>query len=117
MSFPTSPTNDNSPFERSISGAALLFVTGRLAEPSLRQVLGQLATRFGFHFEVAVMGISVAALMKVEWLLRKLHVPPNIERVVLPGWCQGDLGRLQTKFGVPFERGPKDLLDLPEYFG
>ena len=95
----------------------LLFVTGRLAEPSLRSVLAPLAERVGFDYEIAVLGISVAALMHVNWVQRKLLVPPAINRVILPGWCSGDLTPLSTQFGLPFERGPKDLFDLPEYFG
>ena len=95
----------------------LLFVTGRLAEPSLRSVLTPLAERVGFDYEIAVLGISVAALMHVNWVKRKLLVPPMIDRVILPGWCSGDLTPLSTQFGLPFERGPKDLFDLPEYFG
>jgi dihydropteroate synthase-like protein len=54
--------------------------------------------------------------MHADWVRRKLHVPPEIERVVLPGWCQGDLATLQTHFGKAFERGPKDLRDLPQAF-
>lgn len=95
----------------------ILFVTGRLAEPSLRQVLAPLAQRLGFGYEVAVLGISVAALMRVDWVKRKLIVPEGIQRVIIPGWCQGDLQPLTDHFGVPFERGPKDLFDLPEHFG
>ena len=67
--------------------------------------------------EVAVLGISVAALMHVDFVRRKLQVPSQIDKVVLPGWCQGDLSQLETHFGKPFERGPKDLHDLPEFFG
>ena len=40
-----------------------LFVTGRLAEFALRQVLDDLAAEAGFTAEVAVLPISVAALM------------------------------------------------------
>ena len=50
-------------------------------------------------------------------LLRRLEVADHIDRVILPGWVQGDLRELEEKFGKPFERGPKDLQDLPEYFG
>lgn len=95
----------------------ILFVTGRLAEASLRQVLPTLADRVGFDFEVAVLGISVAALMRVDWVRRKLQMPEGIQRVIIPGWCGGELRALSDHFGVPFERGPKDLFDLPEYFG
>ena len=95
----------------------VLFVTGRLAEQPLRRVLGELKESAGFVPEVAVLGISVAALMHVELVRRKLAVAEHIARVILPGWCQGDLSELERQFGKPFERGPKDLHDIPEYFG
>lgn len=95
----------------------ILFVTGRLAEVSLRELLSRLATKVGFQYDVAVLGISVAALMSVDFVARKLEVSTPFDRVVLPGWCGGDLSSLAHKFGLPFERGPKDLFDLPEYFG
>ena len=95
----------------------LLFVTGRLAEASLRDVVGNLSNVFGFRYEIAVPGIQVAALLHVNLLLRRLQIPEHIDRVILPGWVQGDLDLLEEKFGKPFERGPRDLQDLPEYFG
>jgi dihydropteroate synthase-like protein len=63
------------------------------------------------------LGITVAALMHVDWIGRKLTVDANIDRVILPGWCQGDVGKLNTQFGRPVERGPKDLHELPEFLG
>ena len=95
----------------------ILFVTGRLAEPSLREVLAPLAARARFEYEVAVLGISVAALLRADWVRRKLTVPSGVQRVIVPGWCGGEMESLTAHFGVPFERGPKDLFDLPEFFG
>ena len=95
----------------------ILFVTGRLAEVSLRELLIRLAPKVGFEYDVAVLGISVAALMSVDFVARKLEMSAPFDRVILPGWCGGDLATLTQKFGSPFERGPKDLFDLPEYFG
>ena len=95
----------------------ILFVTGRLAEVSLRELLATLAPQVGFDYDIAVLGISVAALMSVDFVARKLEPPSGVDRVLLPGWCGGDLESLDQKFGTPFERGPKDMLDLPEYFG
>jgi dihydropteroate synthase-like protein len=95
----------------------ILFVTGKLAEPSLRRVVAALPEPAGSEYRIAVLGITVAALMHVDWLLRKLDDVSGVDRVILPGWCQGDIGILTRHFGVPFERGPKDLFDLPEYFG
>lgn len=95
----------------------ILFVTGRLAEASLRELLATLAPKVGFEYDVAVLGISVAALMSVDFVARKLDASQAADRVLLPGWCGGDLDSLAQKFGTRFERGPKDMFDLPEYFG
>ncbi len=95
----------------------ILFVTGRLAEASLREMVTRLSRQVGFQFEIAVPGIQVAALLDAELLRRRLHVGEHIDRVILPGWCQGSLEQLTAHFGRPFERGPRDLRDLPEYFG
>ena len=93
-----------------------LFVTGRLAEPALRRVLDELAPRVGFGFEVAVLPISVASLATTPWIARHLSVPAGIDRILLPGLCQGDLEALRGLTEVPAERGPKDLRDLPDFF-
>jgi len=95
----------------------ILFVTGKLAEPALRRVLADLAPRAGFDAEVAVLNITVAALMTANWVAR--HLPPGIaaERLILPGFCRGDISEVASSAGVATELGPKDLRDLPEYFG
>ena len=95
----------------------ILFVTGRLAERSLRRIVEELSPHLGFEYEVQTLGISVAALMHTDWVARKLNVNGRFDRVILPGWCGGDLESLSVKFNTPFERGPKDVFDLPEYFG
>lgn len=95
----------------------ILFVTGRLAAPALQDVVAPLAAQQGFDYEIAVVGITVAALMQSPWLARKLTVPAGISRVILPGWCGGSVDSLAERFGVPFELGPRDLFDLPQHFG
>ena len=95
----------------------ILFVTGRLAERGLREVVAGIAEKLGFRYEIAVPGIQVAALLHVSLLIKRLTVPQHVSRVILPGWCQGDLSELEQHFGKPFEPGPRDLYDLPEYFG
>lgn len=95
----------------------ILFVTGKLAESSLRKVLHPLAEDLGFEWDVVVLKISVAALMNVEWLERQLNIEGQFSRVILPGWVQGDVARLAERFGVSVERGPKNLFDLPEFLG
>jgi dihydropteroate synthase len=95
----------------------IVFITGKLAEFSLRRLVEKLSSEIGFDFAVTVLPISVAALMHVDWVARKLVLLQPADRVVLPGWCQGDPQMLSHRYGVPFERGPKDLHDLPDYFG
>ncbi|HEX6535749.1 MAG TPA: DUF6513 domain-containing protein, partial [Gemmatimonadaceae bacterium] len=101
--------------ERSAQPGHVLFVTGRLAEPALRHTLRAMAPAFAY--DVAVMHITVAALMTTPWIARSLVVPPDTDLVLLPGLCEGDPGVLAEKYGVRVEKGPKDLREIPEYFG
>jgi dihydropteroate synthase-like protein len=94
----------------------LLFVTGKLAEPSLRRTVAELAPRAGFDFSVAVLPITVVALANARWVAAHLTLPAGVDRVILPGLCAGDLGPVQALAGVPVQRGPNDLRDLPEFF-
>ncbi|HEY7311137.1 MAG TPA: DUF6513 domain-containing protein [Gemmataceae bacterium] len=92
----------------------LLFVTGKLAEPSLRRTLEELAPRAGFDFDIAVLPITVAALATTPWIARHLNIPAGVDRVILPGLCQGDMSALPALAAI--ERGPADLRDLPDFF-
>ncbi|MCS6865766.1 MAG: DUF6513 domain-containing protein [Gemmataceae bacterium] len=96
----------------------ILFITGKLAEPALRRVLEELAPKAGFEAHVAVLPITVAALMTTPWIAR--HLPPlpkPFDRVVLPGFCRGEVDEVAQAVGAPVVRGPVDLRDLPEFFG
>src|SRR5262245_58489269 len=98
--------------------AQVLFVTGKLAEPALRRTLAELAPRAGFDYAVEVLPITVVALATTPWIASHVSMPEGVERIVLPGLCQGDLGVLEERFpGVAIERGPEDLRELPEHFG
>src|SRR5262249_7965162 len=95
----------------------ILFVTGKLAERALRRLLADLGPKAGFEAEVAVLPISVAALLTTDWGANHLVVPSGAEGILLPGLCQGELEPLAQRTSLPAERGPKDLRDLPEFFG
>lgn len=94
----------------------ILFLTGKLAEPSLRKVLASMAPA-PFSFEVRNIGISVAGLMTAEMIRRRVTDLAGAQRVMVPGRCRGDLDALSSHFGTPFVRGPEELKDIPEYFG
>lgn len=95
---------------------SLLFLTGKLAEKSLHHVLENMQPT-PFKYRVAQMGVSVAALMTPELIARRLSDAGDADKIIVPGLCQGDLNMLTHKYGVPVERGPEDLKDLPQYFG
>lgn len=93
------------------------FVTGRLAEAALREVVQQLASEKGFPYSIGVMPITVAALMTPQWLLRHLQVPPQATMVIVPGYLQDHEATLAAAIGLPVRSGPRDLRQLPEFFG
>jgi dihydropteroate synthase-like protein len=87
-----------------------------LAEKSLRQVLASIQPA-PFKYRVTQIGVSVAALMTPELIVRRLPDIGDASKVIVPGLCCGDLTILEEKYGVPVVRGPVDLKDLPQYFG
>ncbi|MCE9547045.1 MAG: DUF6513 domain-containing protein, partial [Planctomycetia bacterium] len=99
------------------SGRRLHFVTGRLAEHSLRAILARTAPQVGFQYTIDVLGITVAALMTPAWMAVRIRVPKEADTVIVPGYCDGDLSPLEAAAGVPVIRGPRDLRRLPDFFG
>ena len=94
----------------------ILFITGKLAEKSLRRTLDGMSAR-SFEYDIRVLGVAVAALMTGEMIRRRLDDITGFDRVFLPGRCRGDIDALSEHFAVPFVRGPEELKDLPRYFG
>jgi dihydropteroate synthase-like protein len=93
----------------------LLFVTGTLAAPALRDSLDR--ADLPFDYEVAVMKITVAALMTTSWIARRLEPPEVTTKIMIPGLCEGETEVLSERFGIPVEKGPADLKQLPSWFG
>jgi dihydropteroate synthase-like protein len=96
----------------------VLFVTGRLAEPALRRVLA--ALDMPFRSDVAVLNITVAALMTTPWIARHLRpdaVADGTDLVLIPGLCEGDPGIVEGAVGTRVSKGPKDVREIPAYFG
>ncbi|MBX9962726.1 MAG: dihydropteroate synthase [Burkholderiales bacterium] len=94
----------------------LLFLTGRLAEKSLKRTLTAMASP-PFEWEVRELGLSVAALMTADMIERRLSKVEGFDRIIVPGRCRGDLDRVAAHLGMPVVRGPEELADLPKFFG
>ena len=94
----------------------LVFLTGHLAKARLEKLLAGLGDT-EFAWEVVDIGVKVAALMTAEIIVRRLKMPEGADRVILPGRFRGDVERLSEHFGIPFQRGPDELADLPPYLG
>ncbi len=93
------------------------FVTGKLAEPALREIVASIAIKQGFEYTIDVLPITVAALMTPKWLLKHMRIPEHATRVVLPGYLQTGIDEIRSAVSTPIECGPKDVRDLPILFG
>ena len=71
----------------------IVFLTGRLAQPSLERVLAGLADP-PFTWEVRESGLQVAALMTADMIRRRVaapvlgvgdEVPRKADRLIVPG--------------------------------
>jgi dihydropteroate synthase-like protein len=90
------------------------FVTGKLADQALRETLRALPAEI--PHEVRTLGITVAALLNTDWTARHLD-PGDCDVVMIPGLSRIDEAELARRLGRPVERGPKDLRDIPAWFG
>lgn len=94
----------------------LLMLTGHFAYPRLVKVMNGLGP-LPFTWRVLDIGVKVAALMTEAIILRRLPRPLEADRIILPGRCRADLVSLSQETGVPCERGPDEMADLPVFFG
>jgi dihydropteroate synthase-like protein len=93
----------------------ILFLTGKLAEKQLQRILEKLQPEF--KYTIHQLGLKVAALMTTEMIARRLTDTFGADRIMIPGRCRGDIDALAKTIGLPIERGPDELKDLPLYFG
>ena len=104
----------------------ILFLTGRLAQPSLERVLAHIDSP-PFTWQVHELGLQVAALMTADMIRRRValplagppdvpRAPKRIDRIIVPGRCRGDVDALTLHFGIPVQRGPEEVKDLPGFF-
>lgn len=93
----------------------ILFLTGHLAQPSLERVLAGIDAA-PFTWEVRDLGLQVAGLMTSDMIRRRVPLPEGVDRIVVPGRCRGDMDALSRHFGIPVQRGPEEVKDLPRFF-
>jgi dihydropteroate synthase-like protein len=93
----------------------ILFLTGKLAEKQLRNILEKMQPNF--TYTVHQLGLKVAALMTTDMVARRLLDTFGADRIIVPGRCRGSLEALSQTLGLPIDRGPEELKDLPQYFG
>ncbi|WP_440059283.1 dihydropteroate synthase-like protein [Thermogladius sp. 4427co] len=92
----------------------ILFVTGRLAENTLRNILSQIE---GVGYDILVADIDIAAFITVDHLRSLLErhygLLKEFELVVVPGFVRGDLSQLSRELGVKIVKGPRYAQDIP----
>jgi dihydropteroate synthase len=107
----------------------ILFLTGRLAQRSLERVLAAIDPA-PFTWEVRELGLQVAALMTADMIRRRVtrgasgplaplpgtDAPRRVDRIIVPGRCRGDVDALTRHYGIPVQRGPEEVKDLPLFF-
>ncbi|MGM0498742.1 MAG: DUF6513 domain-containing protein [Bacillota bacterium] len=102
-----------------------IFITGKLAYPSLKKSLSRL--NLDFDYQILKMPITVAALMDSDFIIRNLKKAEimnlNSEQdleIILPGRSRAEIKKIKTKIKnnkIKFIRGPEEIIDLPEFFG
>lgn len=93
-----------------------LYLTGRLAEERLLATLRGADLPAG-SWRVVNIGIKVAALMTEAIVKNRLADVGDAQRVIVPGRSRMDLDSLAAYYGVPFVRGPDEIIDLPQFLG
>ncbi len=93
----------------------ILFLTGKLAERQLKRILKSMKPEFSY--KINQVGVSVAALMSENIIMRRVSKDNEIDKIIVPGKFRGDLNKLSNFFNVPVKRGPDDISHLPDYFG
>lgn len=91
-----------------------VLVTGTLAREALERTLA--FQPLPVPHRVEALPIKVAALLTIPFLRGRLRCAPP-ERVLLPGLCKVDAAEAAGALGVPVALGPKDLRDIPFWFG
>ncbi len=87
----------------------VVLLTGRLAEKPLRKVVSEMS-----NVDVVPLGITVAAFMTTDYILKNYSPDEGVSRVIVSGKCKNvDVVRLSKMWDIDVQKGPEDLKDIP----
>jgi len=92
----------------------VLLVTGKLAEPLIRQILNETQTQH--TFDVLVLPLAVAAFLHPKYVASQIHLRGPLEEynlILLPGMVSGDTDFVKKSVGIPTFKGTRYAADLP----
>lgn len=102
-----------------------IFITGKLAYPSLKKTLFRL--NLDFDYQILKMPITVAALMDSNFIIRNLKKTKSIDlnsagdlEIILPGRSRAEIKKIKTEIKndkIKFSKGPEEIIDLADFFG
>jgi len=91
----------------------ILLLTGKLAEPAVRNAVSMCPPRH--EIKVLVMPIDVAALATPQSIvsyLKKIR-PKDYDLIMVSGAVQGSMKTVEDAVGVKTVKGPKHAVDIP----
>ena len=91
----------------------ILLLTGKLAEPMLREVVSTCPSRYEIH--VSVMPIEVASLATSRLIISHLKKirPKDYDLIMVPGAIQESMKPVEEAIGIKVVKGPKHAADIP----
>ena len=78
----------------------ILFLTGKLAERQLSRILDSMKPEF--NYKINQIGVSVAALMSENIIMRRVTKEKGYDKIIVPGKFRGDLQKLSNFRKVSF---------------
>ncbi|MFX0077936.1 MAG: dihydropteroate synthase-like protein [Candidatus Hermodarchaeota archaeon] len=92
----------------------ILLITGKLAEPLIRQILNETQTQH--TIDVLVLPLAVAAFLHPKYVASQIHLRGPLGKynlILLPGMVSGDANIVTKRVGIPTFKGTRYAVDLP----
>ena len=79
----------------------VLFITGKLAENNLKNILECIDNK-NFDYEIRNLNVNVAALLTTDMIARRIGNAEKYTKIILPGKVRGDINKLSKDFTIFF---------------